>query len=269
MASQTNGVGSAPGSDDDRKLFVGGLGRSIGEAEIREYFGKFGEVESVNIKLDQYTGQSRGFAFVTFKDAQVINELLSRSTHYIGNRKIDPKKVAQRQMPLNCKIFVGGLTPELTDSVIKEYFSKFGNIVEFQAPLDKKTKQRKGFCFITFSSKEIVYKALKVPRQTINGKEVDVKKVKFNPETMSTNIRAGRMEFPWDSYSAQGYAQPGYGSVYPGMYDGYDAGFYGGYGDYSGYGGYGYDNGAGYGYQGGYGGGGKFRDNTQYRQQPY
>ena len=51
-----------------RKLFVEGLGEETGEEELAQYFAKFGEVKSVNVKLDHNTGQSRGFAFVAFKD---------------------------------------------------------------------------------------------------------------------------------------------------------------------------------------------------------
>lgn len=39
-------------------------------------------------------------------------------------------------------------------------------------PFDKTKNQRKGFCFITFESEQVVNKLLKTPKQTINGKEV-------------------------------------------------------------------------------------------------
>lgn len=39
-------------------------------------------------------------------------------------------------------------------------------------PFDKTKNQRKGFCFITFESEQIVNELLKTPKQTINGKEV-------------------------------------------------------------------------------------------------
>lgn len=272
MAGQTNGSG--PGHDDDRKLFVGGLGRNLSEQDVKDYFSKYGEVESVNIKVDQYTGQSRGFAFVTFKNSKVIDELLAAGTHYIGNKKIDPKKVTKKQLPLNCKIFVGGLTAEMTDSIVQDYFSQYGTIVEYQAPMDKKKKQRKGFCFITFESKDIVHKVLKSPKQTINGKSVDVKKVKFNPETMGTGFHAAGKA---GMYPVYGFGQQGYppAAAYAGGYgyDGYEN-YYGGYADY-GYAPYG---GNGYGFQG-YGvisgaaptaaGGGKFRENQYQRHTPY
>jgi squid-like protein len=45
-------------------------------------------------------------------------------------------------------------------------------IVEVEMPFDKTKNQRKGFCFITFESEQVVQELLKSPKQSINGKEV-------------------------------------------------------------------------------------------------
>lgn len=39
-------------------------------------------------------------------------------------------------------------------------------------PFDKTKNQRKGFCFITFDSEQVVNELLKTPKQTIKDKEV-------------------------------------------------------------------------------------------------
>lgn len=49
-------------------------------------------------------------------------------------------------------------------------------------PFDKQKNQRKAFCFITFDSEQVVNDLLKTPKQTISGKEVDVKKATPKPE---------------------------------------------------------------------------------------
>ena len=45
-------------------IYVGNLSPEVTEEELRQEFGAFGQVTSVNIIKDKYTGQSRGFAFV-------------------------------------------------------------------------------------------------------------------------------------------------------------------------------------------------------------
>lgn len=45
-------------------IYVGNLPFTTGEEELRETFGAYGDVESVSVIKDQFTGQSRGFGFV-------------------------------------------------------------------------------------------------------------------------------------------------------------------------------------------------------------
>jgi len=46
------------------KIYVGNLPYEITEEELRQEFGTFGEVKSVSIIADKYTGRPRGFGFV-------------------------------------------------------------------------------------------------------------------------------------------------------------------------------------------------------------
>lgn len=259
------GTAGIPGKDDDKKLFVGGLSRQTTDRELKEYFGQFGEIESVTVKIDQFTGQSRGFAFIVFNNPKTIDKLLAAGDHYIQKRKVDPKRVSKKAQ--QGKVFVGGLTPEISDDDIKGYFSQYGTIVEFQAPFDKKKNQRKGFCFVTFESKDTMLNVLKTPKQFINGKEVDVKKVRANPEMGrfggggGGGGGGGRMGAWGQGYGGSGYGYDSYG--YSNYGNGYD------YGSYSSY-----DNYGGYDSQGSYGGNGngnsKPRNNRQFsRHQPY
>jgi RNA recognition motif-containing protein len=46
------------------KIYVGNLPSEVTEQELRQEFATFGEVASVNIITDRYSGQPRGFGFV-------------------------------------------------------------------------------------------------------------------------------------------------------------------------------------------------------------
>ena len=55
------------------KLFVGNLAFSATQADVEALFSDFGELDEVRLITDRDSGQSRGFAFVTFaaqKDAE-------------------------------------------------------------------------------------------------------------------------------------------------------------------------------------------------------
>lgn len=243
-----SGAADAPGRDDDRKLFVGGLSWDTQEKELKEYFTTYGAIESINVKTDPTTGRSRGFAFIVFDSAETIDKITEVKEHTINGKKVDPKKAKAR----HGKIFVGGLKPELSDDDIKNFFSAYGKIIEVQMPFDKQKNQRKAFCFITFEQEAVVAELLKTPKLPINGHQVDLKKATPKPDMMmmrgggmmgGRGMRGGRGAMR--GRGRGGYGQGAYGQGYGGY------GGYGGYdGGYGGYGGYGYD---GYGYGGGYG----------------
>jgi hypothetical protein len=50
------------------RLFVGGLGTTITEEQLREAFSAFGEIVDCVLMVERSTGQSRGFGFVTMQN---------------------------------------------------------------------------------------------------------------------------------------------------------------------------------------------------------
>ncbi len=46
------------------KIYVGNLSFDVTEEDLRQEFASFGEVTSVSIPTDKYSGRPRGFAFV-------------------------------------------------------------------------------------------------------------------------------------------------------------------------------------------------------------
>ncbi len=46
------------------KIYVGNLSYEVTEQDLRQEFGAFGEVTSLSIVSDKYSGRPRGFAFV-------------------------------------------------------------------------------------------------------------------------------------------------------------------------------------------------------------
>lgn len=59
-----------------------------------------------------------------YKNADSIDKVVAAGDHVINNKKVDPKKAKAR----HGKIFVGGLTTEISDEEIKTFFGQFGNV---------------------------------------------------------------------------------------------------------------------------------------------
>ena len=76
-----------------RKLYVGNLPFSAGEAELQELFATAGAVDSVKVMRDMATGRARGFAFVemaTDNDAQAAPH--TSSSHAAPRRPSCPAR---------------------------------------------------------------------------------------------------------------------------------------------------------------------------------
>ncbi|ONK64843.1 uncharacterized protein A4U43_C07F30560 [Asparagus officinalis] len=213
MTMETSSSNSAPNfSPESTKLFVGEIDGSFKEEEIKDYFTKFGEVKEVVVVKDRVTGNVRGFGFVEFLDPDSVEKALKEKEHAIGERRVDVKRARPRgeqrrnyQSPryqyslhsehensgLNNnaansyytnenpaklkKIFVGGLSSNITDDEFKTYFEKFGKIVDAVIMYDSSTQRPRGFGFITFDSVEAVDTVLQKKFHMLNNKNVEVK----------------------------------------------------------------------------------------------
>ena len=60
-------------------IYIGNLDYSLQEDDLKQIFGKYGEVTSIKIITDKFTGKGKGFAFVEMAEEKeattAINEL--------------------------------------------------------------------------------------------------------------------------------------------------------------------------------------------------
>ena len=76
-----------------RNLFVGSLPFSITEDTLGQLFAQHGQVQSVNIIKDKYSGQSRGFGFVEMAtDEEAKKAIESLNGHNLEGRNIVVKE---------------------------------------------------------------------------------------------------------------------------------------------------------------------------------
>lgn len=76
------------------------------------------------------------------------------------------------------KIFVGGISYEVTNDDLSEHFAKFGEVTQAQVKYDRITGRSRGFAFVEFSSGDSCKAALAAREQTIKNKQVEVKPAK-------------------------------------------------------------------------------------------
>ncbi|ERN19207.1 heterogeneous nuclear ribonucleoprotein 1 [Amborella trichopoda] len=263
------------------KIFIGGLPKDTTPATFTKHFGKYGEITDSVIMKDRYTGQPRGFGFITYADPSVVDKVIE-DDHIINGKQVEikrtiPKGTLQSKVFKTKKIFVGGVPTNVTEDEFKNFFSKYGKVVDHQIIRDHSTNRSRGFGFIIFDSEKVV-DDLVAKGNMIDFGDTQVEVRKAEPKKSSnpppqppfvSDTRARPYGFS-DSY-ASGFGASGFGpSSYRSMagigerLGGFGGGgeFNGGYGS-SGLGAYRDDSPLGYSsrlgsYGGGLGGGGGY-----------
>jgi len=79
-------------------IFIANLDYQLQEAELREAFEEFGEVTSVKIITDKFSGRSKGFGFVEMSDDEHGNAAISSmNDSELNGRKIVVKKAKPKE----------------------------------------------------------------------------------------------------------------------------------------------------------------------------
>jgi RNA recognition motif-containing protein len=72
-----------------KNLYVGNLSYDTTEDTLRTLFAEYGEIESVNLISDRYTGRSRGFAFVEMSTEEAAREAMSG----LNGKQVDEREI--------------------------------------------------------------------------------------------------------------------------------------------------------------------------------
>ncbi|GFP78929.1 heterogeneous nuclear ribonucleoprotein 1 [Phtheirospermum japonicum] len=108
---------------------------------------------------DRLTGQPRGFGFVTYADAAVVDRVIE-DTHIINGKQVEIKRTIPRGANSKDfktkKIFVGGIPTTVGEDELREFFSSFGEVKEQQIMKDHSSGRSRGFGFVTFESEQSV-----------------------------------------------------------------------------------------------------------------
>jgi heterogeneous nuclear ribonucleoprotein A1/A3 len=243
-------------NDNLRKLFVGGLHYETTDDSLSAFYQQWGEVVDVIVMRDSTTKRSRGFGFVTFSQAHMVDDALKSRPHIIDGKQVDPKRATPKEEAGNPvarasvkKVFVGGIRDVTENSDLLDYFSQFGTVTSADIVMDKTTGRKRGFAFVSFDDWDSVDKCVLVQNHSLNGNPCEVKKaVERGMEGSSMGRGGGR----GGGRGAPGGGRGGRGASMGGGYSSYGAstGGYGAYGssggDYSAYASSGYPS-AGYG----------------------
>lgn len=214
------GKGGKTHDRDDAKIFVGGLPKTTGQDGIADYFSVFGPVSNVQLKMDPHTGESRGFCFVTFEEAESATLALGEPEHQIDGKFVEVKSAMANGQPAPgqkggggqaveaLKIFTGGIPKTTTEEGITAFFSQFGTVTEVLLKRDEQGES-KGFAFVSFAEEAAVAHCLNnYDANEIDGKWVEVKAAAAKGDAGAKGVGKGGKDF---GKSGKGYGPKGGG----------------------------------------------------------
>ena len=79
-------------------IYVGQLHYDVNENVLRELFKEFGEIASVNLVMDRYSGASKGFGFVDMPDnSQADKAIKALNKTMLKGKEIKVNQVQQQK----------------------------------------------------------------------------------------------------------------------------------------------------------------------------
>ncbi|KAM8852623.1 nucleolysin TIAR [Synchiropus picturatus] len=168
-------------------VFVGDLSPEITTDDIKAAFGPFGKISDARVVKDLTTGKSKGYGFVSFYNKlDAENAIHNMGGQWLGGRQIRtnwatrkppvPKNtqdngskqlkfddVITQSSPQNCTVYCGGIQSGLSEHLMRQTFSVFGQIMEVRVFPEK------GYSFIRFSSHDSAAHAI----VSVNGTVIE------------------------------------------------------------------------------------------------
>uniref|UniRef100_A0AAY4C676 RRM domain-containing protein n=1 Tax=Denticeps clupeoides TaxID=299321 RepID=A0AAY4C676_9TELE len=173
-------------------VFVGDLSPEITTEDIKAAFAPFGKISDARVVKDMTTGKSKGYGFVSFYNKlDAENAIVHMGGQWLGGRQIRtnwatrkppaPKSVqdnsskqlrfedvVNQSSPQNCTVYCGGIQSGLSEHLMRQTFSPFGQIMEIRVFPEK------GYSFIRFSTHESAAHAI----VSVNGTTIESHVVK-------------------------------------------------------------------------------------------
>ncbi|OTA69020.1 RNA-binding domain-containing protein [Hypoxylon sp. EC38] len=178
-------------------IFVSNMPYDVTDAHLREAFGRYGEIASLNIGRNQQ-GLSRGFGFITFKDKESSDRAVAEAnkSFWHGRRiNVDYKKDAPpkdkkegKAMEPTTSLFIGNIPYETSDADLNRIFEDLDNVTDVRVAVDRNTGWPRGFAHADFADIESAIKAYeKLKEIEMGGRRLRVDYAVHRPARLRDN----------------------------------------------------------------------------------
>ena len=167
------------------------------DESLRNYFSKYGEVESTKIVYDKESKRPKGVGFCKFCDSSSAAKALADNDNLFldgrpiavsySNEKKGSAKVRKSKFQGNknysgekFSIFIGNLSFKTNEDGIKNLFEDCGNIIDIRIAKTSEGNPR-GFAHVDFDTKQAMENALEKSGYRLDGRELRIDKTTNQP----------------------------------------------------------------------------------------
>ncbi|KEP54605.1 putative nuclear and cytoplasmic polyadenylated RNA-binding protein pub1 [Rhizoctonia solani 123E] len=187
---------SGPTSEAPRRahLYVGNLSPRVTEYMLTEIFAVAGPVQHVKIIPDRnYQHGGQNYGFVEYMDMRAAETALQT----LNGRKIFDTEIRvnwayqgtqnKEDTSNHFHVFVGDLSPEVSDEVLGKAFTAFGSLSDARVMWDMNSGKSRGYGFLAFRDKTDAEQAI----ATMNGEWLGSRAIRVNWANQKTQSGGG------------------------------------------------------------------------------
>ncbi|KAL1218915.1 Oligouridylate-binding protein 1A [Cardamine amara subsp. amara] len=168
-----------PGFDPTncRSVYAGNVHSQVTESVLQEIFASTGPIESCKlIRKDKssygfvhyFDRRSAGLAIVSLNGRLIYGQPMKVNWAYATGQREDTSS--------HFNIFVGDLSPEVTDAALFDSFSAYNSCSDARVMWDQKTGRSRGFGFVSFRNQQDAQTAI----NEMNGKWLSSRQIRCN-----------------------------------------------------------------------------------------
>lgn len=160
-----------------RSVYVGNIHPQVTNALLQEVFSSTGPLEGCKLIkkdkssygfVDYFDRRSAALAIVTLNGRQIFGQPIKVNWAYASSQREDTSG--------HFNVFVGDLSPEVTDATLFACFSVFPTCSDARVMWDQKTGRSRGFGFVSFRNQEDAQSAI----NDLNGKWLGNRQIRCN-----------------------------------------------------------------------------------------
>ncbi|CAI7673858.1 unnamed protein product [Penicillium bialowiezense] len=144
--------------DKEATVYVGNLDERVSDSLVWELMLQVGRIVNVHLPKDRVTQLHQGYGFVEFiseEDADYASKIMNGIR--LHGKPIRVNKASadkQKTVEIGAELFVGNLDPMVTEQILYDTFSRFGNLVNLPKIARDDNNLSKGYGFVSFADFE-------------------------------------------------------------------------------------------------------------------